>query len=46
MTGKEKTAYIVGVAVAVGFKLGLRRRGLSFAEVPKDRVILGWPRKE
>lgn len=30
MTDKEKTAYIVGMAVAIGFKLGLRRRGLSF----------------
>lgn len=30
MTDKEKTAYIVGMAVAIGFKLGLRKLGLSF----------------
>lgn len=40
MTDKEKTAYIVGMAVAIGFKLGLRKQGLSFDEIPKDRVIL------
>lgn len=30
MTDKEKIAYIVGMAVAIGFKLGLRKQGLSF----------------
>lgn len=30
MANQEKIAYIVGMAIAVGFKLGLRRRGLSF----------------
>lgn len=45
MTDKEKTAYIVGMAVAIGFKLGLRKQGLSFDEIPKDRVIFRWSRK-
>lgn len=45
MTDKEKTAYIVGMAVAIGFKLGLHKQGLSFDEIPKDRVIFRWSRK-
>lgn len=30
MTDKEKIAYIVGMAIAIGFKLGLRKHGLGF----------------
>lgn len=45
MANKEKRAYIVGMALAIGFILALKKRSLSFDEIPKGRVIFRWSRK-
>ena len=45
MTDKEKLAYAVGLAFALGFILALKKRRLTCDEIPKNRVIFRWSKK-